>query len=118
KSKDANFEEIPLSMKDLTKRYGYVDTICNPTKQRQSDTEELAKECDVFIVIGGKNSSNSKELYAKCRELGVESHFIQSSEQLQKEWFDGKKKIGITAGASTPDYLINDVAKKVKEFVS
>lgn len=112
------FEEIPLSLKDLTKKYGYVDTICNPTKQRQSDTDEIAKESEIVIVIGGKNSSNSKELYAKCRELGVESYFIQSSEQLQKEWFDGKEKIGVTAGASTPDYLINEVVERIREITS
>ena len=110
------FEEIPLSLRDLSKKYGYVDTICNPTKQRQSDTEELAKESDIVIVIGGKNSSNSKELYAKCKELGVESYFIQSEYQLQKEWFICKDKIGVTAGASTPDYLINDVVNRIKEI--
>ena len=118
KLKNEQFEEIPLSLKDLSKKYGFVDTICNPTKQRQSDTEELAKECDIVIVIGGKNSSNSKELYAKCKEFGVESYFIQSEEQLQKEWFNGKDKIGVTAGASTPDYLINEVVSKIKEMTS
>ncbi|MBI2101778.1 4-hydroxy-3-methylbut-2-enyl diphosphate reductase [Candidatus Woesearchaeota archaeon] len=112
------FEEIPLSLKDLTKKYGYVDTICNPTKQRQSDTDEIAKDSEIVIVIGGKNSSNSKELYAKCRELGVESYFIQSGQQLQKEWFKGKEKIGVTAGASTPDYLINEVVEKIREITS
>ena len=115
---DEKFEEIHLSMKDLTKKYGYVDTICNPTKQRQSGTEQIAKESDIVIVIGGKNSSNSKELYAKCKELGVEAYFIQSEEQLQKEWFIGKEKIGVTAGASTPDYLINDVANKIKDLTN
>lgn len=117
-SKLANgrFEEIPLSMENLNKKYGFVDTICNPTKQRQSDTEELAGKCDIVIVIGGKNSSNSKELYAKCREVGTESYFIQSEEQLKKEWFDGKEKIGVTAGASTPDYLINKVVGKIRRI--
>ena len=110
------FEEIPLNLRDLTKKYGFVDTICNPTKQRQSGTEELAGESDIMIIIGGLNSSNSKELYAKCKEIGVESHFIQSSEQLKQEWFSGKEKIGVTAGASTPDYLIEEVVKKVKEI--
>ena len=113
---DGKFEGIPLNLRDLNKKYGYVDTICNPTKQRQSGTEELAKESDIVIVIGGKNSSNSKELYAKCKELGVESYFIQSEEQLQKEWFYGKGRIGVTAGASTPDYLINDVVNRIKEI--
>ena len=103
-------------MKDLTKKYGYVDTICNPTKQRQSGTEQIAKESDIVIVIGGKNSSNSKELYTKCKELGVEAYFIQSEEQLQKEWFIGKEKIGVTAGASTPDYLIDEVVERIKEL--
>ena len=111
------FEEIPLNLRDLTKKYGYVDTICNPTKQRQSGTEELARESDIMIVIGGLNSSNSKELYAKCREIGVESHFIQSSGQIKPDWFEGKEKIVVTAGASTPDYLIEEVVRKIKEIV-
>ena len=116
KLKDVKFEEMHLSLKDLTKRYGFVDTICNPTKQRQSDTEEIARESDIVIVIGGRNSSNSKELYAKCKELGVEGYFIQSEDQLQKEWFNGKEKIGVTAGASTPDYLIDEVVERIKEL--
>ena len=114
--KDEKFGEMHLNLRDMDKKYGYVDTICNPTKQRQFDTEELAKDSDIIIVIGGKNSSNSKELYAKCREFGVESYFIQSKEQLEKEWFTGKEKIGVTAGASTPDYLINDVVEEIKNF--
>ena len=117
KLQNGKFEDIPLNLKDLTKKYGYVDTICNPTKQRQSGTEELAKESDVMVVIGGLNSSNSKELYAKCKEIGVESHFIQSSKQINKEWFIGKEKIGVTAGASTPDYLIDEVVNKIKEII-
>ncbi len=116
KMKDWKFEEIPLSMKDLTKKFGYVDTICNPTKQRQSDIDELAEDRDIIIVIGGLNSSNSKELYAKAKEYGVESYFIQSAEQLKKEWFDGKERIGVTAGASTPDYLIDEVTEKIKKM--
>ena len=113
---DGKFEEIPLSLKELTRKYGFVDTICNPTKQRQSDIDELANECDLIIVIGGKNSSNSKELWEKSKSYGIDSYFIQSSEQLQKEWFDGKEKIGVTAGASTPDYLIEEVVERVKEI--
>ena len=110
------FEEIPLSLKNLDVKYGFVDTICNPTKKRQSDVDELAKDCDLIIVIGGLNSSNSKELYAKSLEYGVECYFIQSEEQLQKEWFEGKEKIGVTAGASTPDYLIDEVVERIKNI--
>ena len=116
KLNNGKFEEIALNLRDLTKKFGYVDTICNPTKQRQSGTEELAKESDIMVVIGGLNSSNSKELYAKCKEIGVESYFVQSSKQLKPEWFSGKEKIGVTAGASTPDYLIDEVVNKLKEI--
>jgi len=110
------FAEIPLSMKNLDVKYGFVDTICNPTKQRQSDIGELAEDCDLIIVIGGKNSSNSKELHAKAKEFGIESYFIQSAEQVEKKWFSGKLKIGVTAGASTPDYLIDEVVERIKEI--
>ena len=112
------FEEIHLSLKGLDKKFGYVDTICNPTKQRQLGTEELAKEADIMIVIGGKNSSNSKELAHKCKEQGVETHFIQTEDQLESKWFKGKRHIGVTAGASTPDGTISNVVEKIKELTN
>lgn len=117
KNFEKKFVEIPLALKNLDIKYGFVDTICNPTKQRQSDVDELAQDCDLIIVIGGLNSSNSKELYVKAKEYGIESYFIQSAEQFQKEWLDGKKKVGVTAGASTPDYLIDEVVERIKEIV-
>ena len=109
------FEKLKLNLKDTSKPYVFVDTICNPTKHRQLDTEEIAKKADVMVVIGGKNSSNSKELVAKCEELGVETYFIQAAEQLKKEWFSGKEKIGVTAGASTPDITINEVVERIRQ---
>ncbi len=108
------FEELHLSLKDMHKNYVFVDTICNPTKQRQSDTEEIARKADIMVVIGGKNSSNSRELAEKSKELGVETFFIQSAGQLKKEWFNGRKTIGVTAGASTPDATISEVVDKIK----
>ena len=108
------FEELHLSLKDMHKNYVFVDTICNPTKQRQSDTEEIAGKADIMVVIGGKNSSNSKELAEKSKELGVETFFIQSAGQLKKEWFNGRENIGVTAGASTPDVTIAEVVDKIK----
>ena len=108
------FEELHLSLKDMHKNFVFVDTICNPTKQRQSDTEEIARKADIMVVIGGKNSSNSKELAEKSREFGVETFFIQNSSQLKREWFNGKENIGVTAGASTPDVTISEVVDKIK----
>ena len=110
------FEELHLSMNNMDKNFVFVDTICIPTKQRQSDTEEIAKKADIMIVIGGKNSSNSKELAAKSKELGVETYFIQSSDQVKKEWFKGKEHIGVTAGASTPHSLINEIVIRIQNM--
>jgi 4-hydroxy-3-methylbut-2-en-1-yl diphosphate reductase len=110
------FEKIHLSLKELNKSFVFVDTICNPTKQRQFDTEEIAKKSDLMIVIGGKNSSNSKELVEKSRQFGVETYFIQSTEQIMRGWFEGKDNIGVTAGASTPDITIKEVVDKIKNI--
>src|SRR3989344_4805337 len=112
---NGTFRNIPLSLTDVSADYGYVDTICNPTKQRQSGTEELARKVDVMVVIGGVHSSNSKELAQKARELGVETHYIQSAAQVEKGWFAGKERIGVSAGASTPDVLIGEVGGEIKE---
>ena len=113
---DKKFEELHLSLNNMSKPYVFVDTICNPTKQRQLGTEEIAKKADVMIVIGGKNSSNSKELAAKSRSYGVKTHFIQEAKQLEEEWFKGRGKIGVSAGASTPDITINEVVDRIKEI--
>lgn len=110
------FERLHLNLEDMAKPYVFVDTICNPTKQRQADTEEIAKKSDVMVVVGSKNSSNSKELVAKCKGLCVETFFVQESEQLEKEWFTGKENVGVTAGASTPDITINEVVEKLRRI--
>ncbi|MBS3131301.1 4-hydroxy-3-methylbut-2-enyl diphosphate reductase [Candidatus Woesearchaeota archaeon] len=110
------FEGIHLSMNDLGKKYGFVDTICNPTKQRQLGTQELARLADIMIVVGGKNSSNAKELAHKCEEIGVETHYVQDETQLKGEWFEEKEHAGVAAGASTPDETINKVVEKIREM--
>ncbi|MBI2207951.1 4-hydroxy-3-methylbut-2-enyl diphosphate reductase [Candidatus Woesearchaeota archaeon] len=115
---DKKFEELHLSLRNMSKPYVFVDTICNPTKQRQLGTEEIAKKADIMIVIGGKNSSNSKELAAKSRSYGVKTHFIQEAKQLEEEWLKGKEKIGVSAGASTPDITIKEVVERIKEIAS
>ena len=115
---NGQFKPIPLSLVDIHDDFGYVDTICNPTKQRQSGIEELAKRVEVMVVIGGVHSSNSKELAQKSRELGVVTHYIQSAEQVQKEWFDSKQEIGVSAGASTPDILIDEVVSRIKALTA
>jgi len=92
------------------------DTICSATAKRQTSSKELAKKSDIVIVIGGKDSGNTKRLYQICKTVQEDCYHIETEKELKKEWFDGKKIVGITAGASTPDWIIEKVVDKIKEF--
>jgi 4-hydroxy-3-methylbut-2-enyl diphosphate reductase len=87
----------------------FVDTVCQPTKQRQSAAVELAQRCDVVVVIGGADSNNTRELVATCRQHCPQVHHIQTAPELCEEWFFTATVVGITAGTSTPDVLIDGV---------
>ncbi|MGA2751595.1 MAG: 4-hydroxy-3-methylbut-2-enyl diphosphate reductase [Verrucomicrobiota bacterium] len=87
----------------------FADTVCRPTKQRQTAAVELARQSDVVVVIGGAASNNTRELVATCRGYCDRVHHVQDSADLRPEWFDGAATIGITAGTSTPDWMIDTV---------
>ena len=93
-----------------------MDTVCQPTKQRQSAALELARQCDAVIVIGGANSNNTKELVATCGSYCSRVFHVQSARDLQPDWFFGLRVVGITAGTSTPDDLIDEVEDRLKEI--
>lgn len=90
------------------------NTICNSTALRLKETEEMAKKVDVMIVVGGKNSANTTQLANLCRSMSVTTHHIETEEELQPNWFEGIGKVGITAGASTPDWIIEKVEKRIR----
>jgi len=92
------------------------NTICNATFENQDAAKELAKRADVMVVIGGKQSSNTKQLYSICKNCCPDSYHIESKDELQKEWFDGKQLCGVTAGASTPEWIIEEIIGKIREF--
>ena len=92
------------------------NTICNATFENQDAARELSQKADVMIVIGGKNSSNTKQLFNICKENCSDSYLIENAKELKKEWFDGKKLCGITAGASTPNWIIEEVIENIKKF--
>lgn len=91
----------------------FVNTICQPTQDRQVAVHDLADQVDLMIVIGGFNSSNTKKLIQVCEEKDVEARHIESFHQLSQEWFIGKKHVGITAGTSTPEDIINQVHSEI-----
>ena len=94
----------------------FVDTVCQPTKQRQSAAVELAKRSDVVLVVGGANSNNTHELAKTCREYCGEVHHVQGPDDVQPEWLAASGTLGLTAGTSTPDSLIDAVESRVHEL--
>ncbi len=92
------------------------NTICNATFENQDAARDLAQRADVMIIIGGKQSSNTKQLYSICKSFCEDSYHIESKDELKKEWFENKKLCGITAGASTPEWIIEKVIGKIREF--
>jgi 4-hydroxy-3-methylbut-2-enyl diphosphate reductase len=94
----------------------FVDTVCQPTKQRQNAAVELAQKCDVVVVIGGAHSNNTQELVKTCARFCARVHHVQAAEDLQINWFADAQTAGITAGTSTPDAVINGVEFWLKEL--
>ncbi len=87
----------------------FIDTVCQPTKQRQNAAIELARQCDVVVVIGGTHSNNTHELVETCSRYCPRVHHVQTADDLQGEWFAEAETVGITAGTSTPDSTITEI---------
>ena len=94
----------------------FVNTICFPTKRNHERIKELSVNCDLMIVIGSFTSANSKRLTELAVQRNDNSYQVTGKEDLKKEWFYNVKNVGISAGASTPDYLIEEVKTQIKEF--
>jgi 4-hydroxy-3-methylbut-2-en-1-yl diphosphate reductase len=96
----------------------FRDTVCQPTKQRQAAAEELAKQCDVVIVVGGHYSNNTRELAETCRQFCERVVQIQSASELKPLWFYNASTVGITAGTSTPDFIIDSVEQQLQQIAA
>lgn len=94
----------------------FIDTVCQPTKQRQQAAVELAQQCDVVVVIGGAHSNNTRELVATCARACRRVHHVQSADDLRPDWFEGAATVGLTAGTSTPDAVIDAVERRLQEI--
>ena len=107
-----NFQNIAETLVPKCDELRVINTICSATTVRQNATLELAKNSDLMIVIGGKNSSNTKMLAKICTKF-IETHHIETETELDEIWFENKEKIGLSAGASTPDWIIVNVYNKI-----
>jgi len=92
----------------------FIDTVCQPTKDRQNALRQLATGTDVVIVVGGPDSNNSRKLTELARKLGRTAYRVANATELRPEWFEGAKVVGLTAGTSTPD----DVIKQVQDWLA
>ncbi|NNE65213.1 MAG: 4-hydroxy-3-methylbut-2-enyl diphosphate reductase [Pyrinomonadaceae bacterium] len=93
-----------------------INTICSATRDRQDSARALSGEVDAFIVIGGKHSSNSRKLVAVCKEKCDKSFLIQTADDINPDDLEGVETVGVTAGASTPNWLIDDVVRKLESL--
>lgn len=87
----------------------FVDTVCQPTRDRQHAVEQLAAQVEAVVVVGGKNSNNTRELVERCQEQGVPVYHVQSKSDLDRDWFIGCHCVGLSAGTSTLDETIDEV---------
>ena len=110
----ADFERLVGALALRHKEVRAVNTICNDTEERQADARSLATEVDAVVVVGGKNSANTRHLAEICREIQPHTWHVETESELRPEWFTSCRVVGLSAGASTPDWLVEGVASWLK----
>jgi len=114
--KPQDFAKIVTALIQKHKEVRVFNTICNATFENQDAASELAKKSDVMIVIGGKHSSNTKMLHSISQKDCPDSYLIENETELEANWFKGKNSCGISAGASTPDWIVQNVISKIEKI--
>ena len=108
------FKEIEKIAKRKISQIEIFNTICQTTFKRQTEIRKLAKEVDMVLIIGSTTSANTKRLYQISSKINPRTFFVETAKDLKREWFENIKNVGIGAGASSPDWIINGVIKKIK----
>ena len=109
-------KEIVLAVIAKAREVKIYNTICDSTVQRMKETKEIAKKADLMIIVGGKNSANTNQLVKLSKEACAKVFHLETAEEIEKKWLRNIEKVGISGGASTPQWIINDVIKKIKEI--
>lgn len=100
-------------LRQRVKELRVYDTICQATVLRREATRQLAAEVDIMLVVGGRRSSNTRRLYRMCIDLGVPTEFIQTADEIDPAWFEGRRVVGLATGTSTPDWIIENVLARL-----
>jgi len=114
-------DDAALIVQALKQRFPAIrgpkrDDICYATQNRQDAVKFMAPQCDVVIVVGSPNSSNSNRLREVADKIGVEAYMVDRAADLRPEWIAGKRRVGVTAGASAPEVLVNELIARLKEL--
>lgn len=108
---------LMLLQRDRNFEFHVVNTLCHATTGQQEAAAALAATVDVMVVVGGRKSANTRHLKEVCEEQGTRAYHIEGPGELQREWFEGLNRIGLSAGASTPDYSIDEVEARIRELI-
>lgn len=112
-----SFENLKNVVSECLLRGGEIrifNTICDATAVRQEEAKELACQVDCMLVVGGFNSANTRRLAEVCVELQPRTHHIETADEIDQAWFEGVERVGVTAGASTPKWIIDEVVQRVE----
>jgi (E)-4-hydroxy-3-methyl-but-2-enyl pyrophosphate reductase len=109
------FDRLVLQVRNRADDVAVRNTICPPTRKRQLAAEKLAKQVEVMVVVGGFHSSNTKKLVELTQQYVVSYH-VETADHLKPEWFHGKTDIGITSGASTADWIVEQICDRIRHF--
>lgn len=112
------FKEIVAVCLERAKEVRVFNTICHATMIRQKEALEIAKKVDCMIVVGGYNSGNTRRLAAICNEIQPHTHHIETAREINPRWLEERDKIGLTAGASTPSWVIKEVEEEIRRLKS
>ncbi len=111
-----DFSEIVSALVKKTPELVVFNTICGATVRRQRETYDLACTSDLMLVVGGYNSANTRRLAEICKRSGTETHHIETADEIKPSWLKGKNKIGVTAGASTPKWIIRKMVARLQDL--
>ena len=114
-----SFENLKNVVNECLLRNGEIrvyNTICDATAVRQEEAKDLAKRVDCMLVVGGFNSANTRRLLEVCAEIQPRTHHIETATEINPVWFEGAERVGVTAGASTPKWIIDEVMNKIEEL--